>query len=110
MMTKARAVLLFGLASLCYVRAEPAPHDPNLPTVKPEQLQRLSDTRVRQQIMHESQAKYRGRCVCQYQTRDDKGRSCKGRHELVESQPQPICYPAQVTPAMMSEWRLQHPK
>jgi hypothetical protein len=107
MMTKvgAATVWLFGLGLLCCVHAEPAPHDPNLPTVKPEALQRLSDTRVRQQIMQESQAKYRGRCVCPYQTRDAKGRSCKGRHELVQSKPQPICYPEQVTPAMMSDWR-----
>jgi hypothetical protein len=101
MMTKsvgAAWVLLFGLGSLCCVHAEAAPHDPNLPTVKPEALQRLSDTRVRQQVMLESQAKYRERCVCPYQTRDAKGRSCKDRHELVQSKPQPICYPEQVTP------------
>ena len=107
---KAAEALLFVLVSLCCVHAEPVPHDPNLPTVKPEALQRLSDTRVRQQVMMESQAKYRGRCVCPYQTRDAKGRSCKGRHELVQSKPQPICYPEQVTPAMMSGWRRQHAK
>src|SRR5262249_17278635 len=112
MMTKTVAawVLLFGLVPLCCVRAEPAPHDPNLPTVKPEALQRLSDTRVRQQIMLESQAKYRGRCVCPYQARDAKGRSCKGRHELVQSKPEPICYPELVTPAMISDWRRRHAK
>ena len=106
----AAGVMLFGLASLCYVRAEPAPHDPNLPTVKPEALEQLSDTRVRQQIMLESQTKYRGRCVCPYQARDAKGRSCKGRHELVQSKPQPICYPEQVPPAMISDWRRWRPK
>ena len=112
MIAKAAAagVLLSGMASLCYARAEPTPHDPNLPTVKPEALQRLSDTRVRQQIMQESQARYLGRCVCPYQVRDAKGRSCKGRHELIQSKPQPICYPEQVTPAMMSDWRRQHAK
>jgi hypothetical protein len=103
-------LLLFGIASIGYVHAEPAPHDPNLPSVKPEALQRLSDTRVRQQVMLESQAKYYGRCVCPYQTRDAKGRSCKGRHEVVQSKPRPICYPEQVTPAMMSDWRRQHVK
>jgi hypothetical protein len=112
MITKAAAagVLLFGLGPLGYLHAEHAPHDPNLPTVKPEALQRLSDTRVRQQIMQESQAKYRERCVCPYQTRDAKGRSCKGRHELVQSRPRPICYPEKVTPAMISDWRRQHAK
>jgi hypothetical protein len=58
--------------------------------------------------MLESQAQYRGRCVCPYQARDTKGHSCKGRHELVQSKPQPICYPEQVTPAMMNDWRRQH--
>jgi hypothetical protein len=112
MIAKAAAagLLLSGMASLCYVHAEHAPHDPNLPSVKPEALQRLSDTRVRQQIMQESQAKYRGHCVCPYQARDAKGRPCKGRHEVVQSKPQPICYPKQVTPAMMSDWRRHHAK
>ena len=52
----------------------------------------------------------RGRCVCSYQTRDTKGCSCKGRHELVQSKPQPICYLEQITPAMMSDWRRQRAK
>jgi hypothetical protein len=78
--------------------------------VRPEALQRLSDTRVRQQIMQESQAKYRGRCVCPYQTRDVRGRSCKGREEFVRSSPRPICFPEQVTPGMVSAWRRQHDK
>ena len=73
--------------------------------MEPEALERLSDTRVQQKIMSASQAKYDGRCVCPYQTHDAKGRSCKGRHELV--QPRPICYPEQVTPAMVSDWRRQ---
>jgi hypothetical protein len=98
-------LLFFGLSCLCNVQAEQVPHDPNLPTVKPEVLEQLSDTRVRQQIIQESQAKYRGRCVCPYQTRDASGRSCKGRHEIVRSDPQPSCRPEQVTPRMMDEWR-----
>jgi hypothetical protein len=88
--------------------AETAPKDPNLPHVKPEALQQLSDTRIRQKIMLQSQARYAGRCVCRYQTRDSKGRSCKGRHELVTTSPPPICYPEQVTAAMMTRWKQQH--
>ena len=79
--------------------------DPSLPHASPEALKQLSETRIRQQIMLESQAPYRGRCVCPYQTRDAKGRSCKGRHETVTTLPKPICYPQQVTPAMIRNWK-----
>jgi hypothetical protein len=83
--------------------------DPNLPSVKPESLQQLTDNRVRQRIMQESQAHYRGRCVCQYQTKDSHGRSCKGRHEVIKTKPLPLCYPSQVTTEMVSDWRQHHP-
>lgn len=89
--------------------AQTAPVDPTLPSVKPEALQALSDDRVRQQVMLESQAHYRGRCVCSYQTKDSEGRFCKGRHEIVKTKPQPICYPAQVTSEMAADWRRRHP-
>jgi hypothetical protein len=101
-------LLLFALAPA--VHAEQIRHDPNLPSVKPQALQQLSDTQIRQQIMRESQAKYHGRCVCPYQTVDTNGRSCKGRHETVRSHPQPICYPGQVTSAMVREWQRERAK
>ena len=75
------AILLTSLCSPLYAQAPPI--DPNLPSVKPGALQHLSDNRIRQRIMHESQAHYSGRCVCQYQTKDLNGRSCKGRHEAI---------------------------
>ena len=83
--------------------------DPNLPSVKPESLQQLTDNRVRQRIMQESQSHYSGRCVCQYQTKDSYGRSCKGRHEAIKTKPQPLCYPSQVDSEMVSDWRQRHP-
>ena len=83
--------------------------DPNLPSVKTEALQQLTDNRVRQRIMQESQSHYSGRCVCQYQTKDSHGRSCKGRHEVIKTKPQPLCYPGQVTSEMVSDWRQRHP-
>lgn len=89
--------------------AQTSPHDPNLPTVKPEALQQLSDERIRQQIMEESQARYGGRCVCLYMTTDTSKRSCKGRHELIRTKPRPICYPREVTNEMVSNWQRQHP-
>jgi hypothetical protein len=82
--------------------------DPNLPSVKPQTLQHLSDNRVRQHIMRESLVRYSGRCVCPYQTNDLNGRSCKGRHEIITTQPLPICYPTRVSSEMVSEWRKRH--
>ena len=84
-------------------------HDSNLPGAKPEALQQLSDNRVRQHIIRESQAPYGGRCVCQYQSKDTNGHSCKGRHEVIRTRPQPLCYPSQVTGEMVSVWRQHHP-
>jgi hypothetical protein len=91
------------------IHAETPLVDPTLPSVKPEALKALSDDRVRQQIMLESQAQYRGRCVCSYQTKDSNGRLCKGRHEVIRAGPQPICYPAQITSEMVINWRQSHP-
>jgi hypothetical protein len=89
--------------------AQTPPHDPNLPTVRPEALQQLSDHRIQQQIIQESQERFAGRCVCQYMTRDSHGKSCKARHEIIRTKPLPICYPQQVTPHMISDWRRAHP-
>jgi hypothetical protein len=97
------AMLFIWLASPLHAQAPL--RDPNLPSVKPQTLQYLSDNRVRQRIMQESHARYGGKCVCPYQTKDLKGRSCKCRHEVVTTQPRPICYPSQVTREMVSDWR-----
>ena len=100
------AILFLSLASPLHAQAPLL--DPNLPNAKPQALQHLSDNRVRQRIMQESQARYGGRCVCPYQTKDLKGHSCKGRHEVITTPPRPICYPSQVTGAMVSDWRRHH--
>lgn len=102
------ASMLTYLASFPVLAQAPL-HDPNLPTVKPEALQQLSDNRIRYKIMRESQAFYPRRCVCPYQTRDSAGRSCKGRHELVKTGTRPICYPGQVSKQMINDWRHQQP-
>jgi hypothetical protein len=101
------AAVMMALVSISTGAATP-PKDPNLPHAKPEALEQLSETRIRQKIMLQSQAHYAGRCVCRYQTHDAKGRSCKGRHELVTAPPEPICYPQQVTPAMITQWKQRH--
>ena len=96
------------LGSIGSLGAQAPLHDPNLPTASPEALQQLSDSRVRQKIMENSQAHYVGRCVCQYMTQDSQRRSCKGRHEVIKTKPVPICYPRQVTHEMVNEWRRQY--
>jgi hypothetical protein len=100
------AMLFISLASPLHAQAPLL--DPNLPSVKPQTLQHLSDNRVRQRIMRESQMRYSGRCVCPFQTNDLNGRSCKGRHELITTPPRPICYPTRVSSEMVSEWRKRH--
>jgi hypothetical protein len=102
------AAVLIAIPGSVMLRAETAPKDPNLPHVQPEALERLSETRIRQRIMQHSLAPYAARCVCPYQTQDARGHSCKGRHEVVTTSPQPICYPRQVTSAMITHWKQTH--
>jgi starvation-inducible outer membrane lipoprotein len=106
--TRMIATLLMTLAPISFLRAQ-ALFDPNLPSAQPKALQQLSDNRIRQKIMQQSQARYGGRCVCPYQTHDLHGRTCKGRHEVIKIDPKPICYPRQVTSEMVNDWRLKHP-
>jgi hypothetical protein len=108
LLTVVRSTVMLVLSLASPLHAQAPLLDPNLPSVKPQALQHLSDNRVRQRIMQESQTRYGGRCVCPYQTNDLKGRSCKGRHEVVTTQPRPICYPSQVTREMVSDWRRRH--
>ena len=106
MAVRSITILFVSLASPLHAQAPP--FDPNLPSVKPQTLQHLSDNRVRQRLMRESQSRYGGRCVCPYQTNDLTGRSCKGRQEVITTPPRPICYPSQVTKEMVNEWRQRH--
>src|SRR3954452_8080507 len=63
--------MMSGLSgSIGVVRAEAPLHDPNLPSVSPEALQDLKDTRTRQDIIQDSLSRYPNRCVCPYQTQD----------------------------------------
>jgi hypothetical protein len=56
-MPLAVVILLLSLAPVAFLHAQqPALRDPTLPSVPPEALQRLSDDRIRQRIMQESQA------------------------------------------------------
>ncbi|HYJ29379.1 MAG TPA: hypothetical protein VEW25_03460 [Allosphingosinicella sp.] len=60
-----------------------------------------TDAQLRQRIIRESIASYPGSCPCPYNT-DRAGRRCGARSAY--SRPggyAPICYPADVTPAMV---------
>lgn len=102
-------VLLVSLGATAPINAQTTLHDPNLPTVKSESLRQLIDTRDRLKIMAASQARFNGRCVCPYMTRDADQKSCKGRHEVIKVSPRPICYMRGVTDQMVSDWRRRHP-
>ena len=64
-----------------------------------------TDEEIRQAIIQESIAKYRGTCPCPY-SRDRAGREC-GRRSAY-SKPggaSPLCYPKDVTQKMVDEYR-----
>jgi len=67
-----------------------------------------SDADIKQAIIRESIASYPGNCPCPYNT-DRRGHSC-GRRSAY-SKPggySPICYPADVTPEMVKQYRKQN--
>jgi hypothetical protein len=68
----------------------------------------LTDAQVARAIIQESIASYPGPCACPFNT-DRRGHLC-GRRSAY-SRPggySPICYPSQVTPQMIREYRKQH--
>ena len=101
----AAALALTASLSTASAWASQPLHDPNLPTVPPQALRQVAENRARQQIITASLAPYADRCVCPYQAVDAAGRSCRGRHEVVVGAPAPVCYPGQVTQAMISQWQ-----
>jgi len=77
----------------------------------PTQAQKLNDDQVKAKIIEQSTAAYHasGRpCACPYDAARN-GSSCGGRSAY--SRPggaAPLCYPADVTPDMVAQWRRQH--
>ena len=68
----------------------------------------LPDAQVKQAIIQESLAAYPGNCPCPYNV-DRRGHSC-GRRSAY-SRPggyAPTCYAAQITSAMITEYRRSH--
>jgi hypothetical protein len=86
--------LLFLIVALC---ASPA-----------SAQQRLSDDAVRNQMIQESIRAYSGNCPCPYNYAAN-GSSC-GRRSAY-SRPggaSPLCYPADITPKMLDDYRMRH--
>ncbi len=70
----------------------------------------VSDAEIRRAIIQESIANYPGNCPCPYNV-DRRGHSCGKRSAY--SRPggySPICYPKDVTPAMVQQYRATHTK
>jgi hypothetical protein len=64
-----------------------------------------TDAQIKQRLIRQSIASYPGSCPCPYNT-DRAGRRCGARSAY--SRPggyAPLCYPADVTPAMVREAR-----
>jgi hypothetical protein len=67
-----------------------------------------SDEEVTQVIIRESIASYPGNCPCPY-NRAANGSKCGKRSAWSRAGGYaPICYPEEVTPQMIEEWRQQH--
>ena len=88
--------------------AQSLPHDDNLPHAKPQALQRLSDDRLRQRLLQDSQAPFHGRCACPRQATDGRGRACQGRVVQLPDHGPALCSPDQVTDEMLAAWRKRH--
>lgn len=74
----------------------------------PADAQQVTDKQVKQQVIAESIASYPGRCPCPYNFAKN-GSQCGGRSAWSRAGGySPICYPEEVTPAMVSAWRAQH--
>ncbi len=70
--------------------------------------QNENDEEIKQKIITESTARYSGSCPCPY-NRDRAGRSCGKRSAY--SRPggaSPICYPSDVTEAMIKRYRARN--
>lgn len=68
-----------------------------------------TDEAIKQKIIKQSLSTYPGNCPCPYNT-DRAGRSC-GRRSAY-SKPggyAPICYPDDVTPQMIQQYKKSHP-
>ena len=106
----ARSVGIALMATLLTTAAgaQVLPHDDNLPHAKPRALQQLSDDRLRQRILQDSQAPFQGACACPKQATDARGRACHGHVAVLASHKRALCSLSEVTDEMLASWRKRH--
>ena len=69
---------------------------------------KLTDAQVKNKMINESIDNYSGSCPCPYNTARN-GSSCGGRSAYSRAGGyETICYPKDVTPAMIKEYRANH--
>ncbi|HEY0465189.1 MAG TPA: hypothetical protein VGC79_13310 [Polyangiaceae bacterium] len=68
----------------------------------------LSDARIKQILIEESIANYSGNCPCPYSTARNGSRCGRRSAYSREGGAQPLCYAADVSSAMVSEYRAAH--
>jgi hypothetical protein len=68
-----------------------------------------SDDTIKQAIIRESIASYPGNCPCPYNTASNGSRCGKRSAWSRAGGFAPLCYPEDVTPEMIEQYRKQHP-
>jgi hypothetical protein len=70
--------------------------------------QQLTDAQIKQKLIQESIDEYPGNCPCPYNTARN-GSSCGARSAYSrEGGYAPLCYPKDITPQMVKEYRSNH--
>lgn len=69
----------------------------------------LSDAQIRSILIEESIAAYPGNCPCPYSTARNGSRCGKRSAYSREGGAEPLCYPKDVSDAMVKEYREAHP-
>ena len=82
------------VSSLCFAACEPNPDD-----------------QIRETLMRESVANYRGQCPCP-QSIANNGRKCgeQSAYRAKGGGRRPLCYPSDVSESMIRRYRTDHPE
>jgi hypothetical protein len=87
------------------LRIEPPAPVKEVPSVEQPKSSAPSDIAVVAQILRDARAAYAGSCPCPYDVGQD-GKRCAGRSAYSKARGRsPLCYPSQVTPAMVDAYR-----
>jgi len=103
------ALLLCSATSIASADASDAsPRQQAAP--KPEKTKKKppTDAQIKQILIDESIAAYSGNCPCPYNTASNGSRCGRRSAYSREGGEAPLCYPKDVSAAMVQEWREQH--